>query len=143
MVDCVLAVEVNRLFTFAGRLIPPLKSEKDAALEVARFGRWRQGTQQGESLVGFAILQSSLRRGERILWSLRHRCCQGCQKQAHLESFSHRSLLIATPSCRGCPVVVPVATQSPSFSPESITTWVRLSVPITTGVRFNSSFTIL
>ena len=55
----------------------------------------------------------------------------------------HFLTVMGMPSCKGSPLVVPVATQSPSLSPERMGAWVRFGVPMVTGVRTNWSSTTL
>jgi hypothetical protein len=56
---------------------------------------------------------------------------------------THRTILIGMPSCKGSPLVVPVATMSPSCNPERMGVRTRLEVPTVTGVRTRLSPTTL
>lgn len=99
--------------------------------------------------VRLAGLQSLIGLGER----LRHCCSPGrsgkeCKRhqqsrrayaghrtQPLCGTMPHRTTLMGTPSCKGIPLSVPVATQSPSFNPLRMATLVRLTMLVTTGVR--------
>ena len=144
MVPCTLAVEPHRLFAFVGGVIPALQREVDPAAQIVRLGRGGQANSKAQAPGPPRPPAKPHRPVARPSFGTSRPCAR--RKSAHqgdLKYLLHRTLLIGTPSCRGCPVVVPVATRSPSFSPETMATWVRLIAPVTTNVFFNSSPSIL
>ena len=141
-------------------LIPLLQGIVHPAGQILRISHrgaaLREGTEQRQRFIRLAGLQGLIGLGKR----LGCRCLRGPRdgshgrEQPHSESTGYRAqsdcrttlhgtTLIGTPSCKGCPVVVPVATQSPSFSPLMMAALVRLVVPVTTGVRTRLLFTTL
>ena len=143
VIGSALVVEPHSLVAFIRRIVPAFKSEINPAPQIMRLRRSRQRTQQRERSVCFARLQSSIGHGNPVVLDLGQRKAGSQRQQSDCKHLPHGTLLIGTPSCRGNPVVVPVATQSPFFSPETMATCVRFSAPVTTKVFFNSSPSIL
>ncbi len=151
MVVRVLRIEAYGLLAFMVGGLELLQRIQHPAAQVVRLGRVVQGLgkrlEKREGLVRLAGLESGIHLGQAILQpafaGLRPNGSCHCDAEQHGQRNSHRISFIGTPSWSGCPLVVPVATQSPSLRPERMATWVRLKLPVTTGVRLSSSFTIL
>src|ERR1035437_2375636 len=138
----ILPIQVHCLFAFGACRVPLLQREEHAASQVVGFSRTRlclwKRPQNLQRLVCLAGLQSCVGVDQFVLRGLcprehGHSRCQQDEREP-----SHRTTLMGICCCKGCPLVVPVATQSPTFSPEMMETWVRLVLPLTTGVLFNS-----
>jgi hypothetical protein len=130
-----------------------LLRQSTTASEVVRLGGRRNGTGQGALFVRITHLQScnDVRqracnklpmRGDGRSRDKKHDCDQVRFEGCSQDPF-HWTRLIGTPTCKGCPVLVPIATTSPAFNPARMATWVRLMAPVVTEVRTSPSFTTL
>jgi len=121
----VLPVEFDRLFAVVGRSIKLLQGELNAAFEVVGLGlasRPGQRIEQSQRLVCLASLQGCVGLGElRAVAALLRRDRSGqdrCKTQPRQaqpgqrasQRYPHRTTLMGIPSCKGCPLVEPVAT---------------------------------
>ncbi len=141
MIVRILSVQLYRLFAIVRGSIPLLQRVFHAASEVIGFGPAAWLCQRVQA----ALVPCPPRRPARPHWpgqaapSLPAQAPEAVAAAAETSpakyeprQHPHRTTLIGTPSCKGCPFSVPVATRSPSSSPERMATWVRLMVPVVT-----------
>ena len=125
MIIGVLAVKADRLLALGYGGIPLFECKAHAALQVVRLclagARGWKGVEQSKGLVRLTGLQCEVGLGQGLgQWrfgGLRGRCnahdCrqQPCRQSTHRKGQPpHRTTLIGMPTCKGSPLVVPVAT---------------------------------
>ena len=141
-----LRLQAGRLLALDGRVVPLFQREQHPAAQVVRQRRVclrrRQPAQNRHRRVGSSRLQG------RVSFRQPGPLCNGGnphgeQRKAHKRPQQrpqprssldrhpplHRTSLMGTPSCSGCPLSVPVATQSPPFNPERIAASFTFLVP--------------